>query len=93
MDFSNVITADKIPLLSFATITLIGLVNTIQMTYPQVKGLWGVLTAVGLGLAAGFLHLFGMTPELGLLAGFASSGVYKVSQNFGGLQKPKQPYE
>jgi len=92
MDFSQIITADKIPLLSFATVTLIGLVNTIQMSFPQVKGVWGVLTAVALGVGAGLLHLFGMTLELGLLAAFTSSGVYKVSQNLGGTEKPKQPF-
>ncbi len=84
MDFSSVVTADKLPLLGFTIATLIGLVNAIQLSFPKVTGFYGVLLGVGFGLLGGFLHLFGLTPELGLIAGFASSGIYKLAQKAGG---------
>jgi hypothetical protein len=79
-DFTKVLTPDQIPTLTFAIATLIGLVNAVQKTFPKVTGIYGVLLAVFLGVLAGFFNFFGMTIELGLIAGFASSGVYKLGQ-------------
>jgi hypothetical protein len=42
------------------------------------------LIACGLGLIAGLFGVYGLTADLGLLAGFASSGVYKLATKAGG---------
>lgn len=84
MDFSQLVTADKLPVLAFAIATIIGVVNMVQLQFPNIRGLWGLLLGVVLGLVLGIFHFFGLTPELGLAAGFAGSGVYKVAQKAGG---------
>lgn len=85
MDFSAVVTTEQLPVLSFAIATLIGIVNMVKLQFPRVSGIYSLLLAVALGLIAGFLNLFGISPALGLLAGFASSGVYALAQRAGGL--------
>ena len=46
---------------------IIGLVNLVQHQFPEVKGLYGILLAVALGVVAGFLGLYGLTIESGTL--------------------------
>ena len=84
MDFSVVVTANQLPLLTFAIATIIGLVNTVQMTFPKLTGIYGLLMGVAFGLGGGYLGIFGLTPSLGLLAAFAASGIYKVATKAGG---------
>jgi len=84
MDFTQVFKPEQLPLLAFAIATIVGIVNMVQLQFPNVKGIYGLLLGVGLGLVAGFLHVFGLTPELGLAAGFAGSGVYKIATKAGG---------
>lgn len=84
MDFSAVVTADQLPLLALATATLIGLVNSVQMTFPRVTGFYALLLSVSFGVAGGIFRLYGLTVPLGLLAAFASSGIYKVATKAGG---------
>jgi len=84
MDFSTVFTADQLPVLAFTTTTIIGIVNTIQMQFPKVTGIYGVIVGCAIGLIGGFFGLYGLTIELGLTAGFASSGIYKLATKAGG---------
>ena len=84
MDFSAVVTPEQLPLLGFATVTIIGIVNAIQLQFPKIVGLYALLMGVGVGILGGFVGVFGLTPELGLLAGFAGSGIYKLTQKLGG---------
>jgi hypothetical protein len=64
---------------------IIAIVNAIQMQFPQVKGLWGILIAILLGLGMGYMHLFGVSGlDQGLIIALASSGVYKVASKAGG---------
>jgi len=61
---------------------LIGFVNVVKMTFPEVKGFWAFLIALGGGILMGYLNWFGVTGiEQGILYAFLSSGVYKISQN------------
>lgn len=85
MDFSAVVTSEQLPTLSFAIATLIGLVRMVKLQFPRVVGIYSLILTVTFGLIAGSLNLFGITPALGLLAGFASSGVYTLAQKAGGL--------
>ncbi len=63
---------------------LIGFVNVVKMTFPQVKGLWAFLIAVALGVLMGYLRWFGVVSiEQGVLYAFVSSGAYKITQNIG----------
>lgn len=63
---------------------IVGIINAIQMQFPQVKGLIGVGIALLLGVVVGWFHLFGLTIEQGILVALASSGVYKVASKMGG---------
>lgn len=70
---------------------LIGLINVVQMTFPQVKGVYAFLLQIVFGIAMGYLHWFGVASiELGVLYAFVASGAYKLSQNIG-PSKPMQP--
>ena len=60
---------------------LIGLVNVIKMTFPEVKGFWAFLIALAGGVLMGYLHWFGVSGiEQGVLYAFVSSGAYKIVQ-------------
>lgn len=84
MDFTQIFTAAQLPILMFAIATLIGIINLVQMQFPKINGVYALLLSVVLGLVGGLLHIFGLTAELGLAAGFAASGVYKVATKAGG---------
>lgn len=84
MDFSTVFRAEDLPLLMFAIATIVGVVNMVQMQFPRVSGIFALLLGVGVGLLGGIFGVFGLTVELGLAAGFAGSGVYKLAQKAGG---------
>lgn len=84
MDFTQVFKPEQLPLLAFAIATIVGIVNMVQLQFPKVVGVYALLLGVGVGLVGGFFHIFGLTPELGLAAGFAGSGVYKIAQKAGG---------
>ena len=61
---------------------IVGFVNVVQMTFPQVKGLWAFLVALVMGLIIGQLKWFGVTGlEMGVLYAFVSSGIYKLTTN------------
>ena len=62
---------------------IIGIINGIKKQYPQVTGVAGVVIAVLLGAAAGYLQIEGLTVAEGIVVGLSSSGVYKLSQNVG----------
>lgn len=58
---------------------LIGLVNVVKMTFPEVKGFWAFLIALGGGILMGYLNWFGVIGiEQGILFAFISSGIYKT---------------
>ena len=63
---------------------IIGLINTVQIQFPQVRGLYGVGLALLLGVVAGYLGLFGLTVESGVVTALASSGVFKLAGKIGG---------
>ena len=70
-----------------AVTLIVGFVNVVQMTFPQVKGLWAFLIALGMGLLMGYLNWFGVKGlEMGVLYAFASSGIFKLTKNTGGTQ-------
>ena len=61
---------------------IVGLINAIQLQFPQVKGLIGVGIALVLGIVVGVFGLFGMTIEsitnisfVSLVNEFTESGV------------------
>ena len=63
---------------------LIGLVNVIKMTFPEVKGFWAFLISLAGGILMGYMNWYGVTGiEQGILASFVASGIYKISQNTG----------
>lgn len=67
---------------------LIGLVNVVKMTFPEVKGFWAFLIALAGGLLMGYLHWFGVIGlEQGVLYAFVSSGAYKLTQNFSTIRQ------
>jgi hypothetical protein len=60
---------------------LIGLVNVVKMTFPEVKGFWAFLVALGGGILMGYLNWYGVKGiEQGILTAFISSGAYKIVQ-------------
>ena len=63
---------------------IIGLVNLVQHQFPEVKGLYGIILSVDLGFVAGFLGLYGLTIESGVVTALASSCVFKVATKMGG---------
>ena len=59
---------------------LIGLVNVIKIQFPEVKGFWAFLIALGAGVLMGYMKWYGVASiEQGILLAFVSSGVYKVA--------------
>ena len=61
---------------------LIGLVNVIKMTFPEVKGFWAFLIALSGGILMGYMNWFGVTGiEMGVLYAFISSGIFKLTTN------------
>lgn len=69
---------------------LIGLVNVVKMTFPEVKGFWAFLIALGGGILMGYLNWFGVIGiEQGVLYAFVSSGAYKIVQEL--KPEPIQP--
>ncbi len=81
---------DGIPNVDFASIATamavnIGIVNGVQLLSPKVKGFISFAIAMVLGIVFGFLHWFGLSGvEVGIVAGLASSGLFKLTQNVGG---------
>lgn len=84
MDFAQVITPEQLPVLTFTVATIVGIVNMVQLQFPRVIGIYALLVGVGIGLLGGLFGVFGLTPEIGLAAGLAGSGVYKIAQKAGG---------
>jgi len=84
MDFTQIVRPEQIPILMFAIATIIGTVNAIQLQFPVVKGIYGILAGVAIGVLMGVFHFIGMTIELGVIAGLAGSGIYKVATKMGG---------
>ena len=84
MDFTQIVRPELIPALMFAIATIIGVVNLIQQTFPAVKGVFGLLVAVLIGVVMGLTGFIGLNIELGIIAAFAGSGIYKVAQKAGG---------
>jgi len=71
---------------------LIGFVNVVKMTFPEVKGFWAFLIALGGGILMGYLNWFGVKGiEQGILIAFVSSGVFKLTKNVGTTNQPTQP--
>ena len=63
---------------------IIGLVNVVKMSFPNIQGLWAFLISLGFGILMGYLHWFGvLNIEQGVLLAFVASGAYKLSQNTG----------
>lgn len=64
---------------------LIGLVNVVKLQFPEVKGFWAFLIALGGGILMGYLHWYGVKGiEDGILKAFISSGAYTVVKKAGG---------
>ena len=69
-----------------AGFVLVGLVNGINFALDRNwSSFVKFLTAVIFGGIFGYLHWFGLSSvEIGIGAGIASSGVYKIAQQLGG---------
>ena len=64
---------------------IIGIVNGIQLGFPQVKGFVSFLISLALGILFGAIHFFGLPGiEAGIITALASSGLYKVATRIGG---------
>lgn len=64
---------------------IVGLVNGVRLlNAPQATAFVLFILAVVLGLVFGLLHLFGLNVETGIIAGLASSGLYRLGQVVGG---------
>ena len=57
---------------------IIAVIKVVKDYAPQLHGLGTVLAAAGLGLAAGYLGLEGLTLQSGLMAGLSAVGVHTV---------------
>jgi len=64
---------------------IVGIVNGVQLGFPQVKGFVSFIISLVLGVLFGLTHLFGLPGiEAGIIVSLASSGLYKVAQQVGG---------
>ena len=68
-----------------AIAVIIGVVNGVRLlNLPQVTSFVAFVIALLLGVGFGFVGLFGLNIETGLVAALVSSGLYKVAQKIGG---------
>lgn len=74
-----------------AIAVVIGIVNGIRLLKEGMdkspKTYWGFIffaITLAVGIILGFLHLFGMTVESGIVIALASSGLYRVGEKVGG---------
>jgi hypothetical protein len=64
---------------------IIGLVNGIQIGFPQTKGFISFGISLGLGVGFGAFGYFGLRGiEDGIIVALMSSGLYKLAQKAGG---------
>jgi len=63
---------------------IIGVINGIRLLEINKKGFFYFLGAVAVGAVAGSLGWFGLDLLTGIIAGLASSGLYRVSEKLGG---------
>lgn len=64
---------------------IIGLVNGVKMSFPNVRKAYAYGISLALGLIFGALHYFGLRGiEDGIIVALASSGLYKLAQKAGG---------
>ena len=74
----------EIPVLAQAVAVIIGLVNGVRLAFDTTdkyrKGLIFFGVALVVGLLFGALGWFGLTPESGIVAALASSGLYRLTQ-------------
>jgi hypothetical protein len=65
--------------------TIVGIINMVQMQFPQVKGIFALVLALVLGYIASVINLFpGLTWQMGVITALASSGIYKIASKMGG---------
>ncbi len=74
-----------------AIAVVIGFVNGLRLLKEGFDStphnFWGFIffvAALVVGVGFGFLHLFGLTPEAGIIVALASSGLYRVGEKVGG---------
>ena len=65
---------------------IIGIVNAVQMKFPQVTGIWAFLLALVLGITGGYFQVLGLDLNSGITTALASSGVYKVASKVGSIR-------
>jgi hypothetical protein len=77
---------DKVETVNLVALAvIIGIVNGVSLlNAPQVTSFVKFLLALAFGLLFGIIGLFGLNIETGLIAGLASSGLYKLGQVVGG---------
>lgn len=64
---------------------IVGIVNGIQLGYPQLKGFVSFIISLVLGIVFGFIGFFGLPGiEAGIITALAASGLYKIAQQVGG---------
>ncbi len=64
--------------------TILGIVNAVQMQFPQVKGVYALGLAVLLGAFMGYSNFLVPDIQAGVIAALASSGIYKLATRAGG---------
>ena len=65
---------------------IIGIINGVQMKFPQVTGIYAFILALILGITGGYFQILGLTVETGVITALASSGVYKVASKVGSVK-------
>lgn len=71
--------------IAVAVAVIIGIVNGVGLlNAPQVNSFVKFVLALVTGLAFGAFGLFGLDIATGIIAGLASSGLFKLTQNVGG---------
>lgn len=74
-----------------AMAVIIGIVNGVRLLKEGMssnpQNYWGFIlfcTALVTGITLGFLHMFGLNIETGIVVALGSSGVYRVGEKVGG---------
>jgi hypothetical protein len=65
---------------------IIGIVNGITLLdIDKITPFIKFLIALGIGITFGYLGMFGLSIETGLITALASSGLYKIATRIGGV--------
>ena len=62
-----------------------GIVSVVQeYTKVEINSVYGVVLSLGVGVILGFLGLFGLNLETGIISALAGTGVYQLAKKVGG---------